>query len=364
MVSGRDDPGPPWHKIRLGGVVELHGSDLAFEHAEARKLLAHAFGRVLPDDQLAELCRLTEGWAAGLCLAGLALRDSSSPQSSDSSRVGRHPYVRDFLEIEVLDKLPDDQVHFLEATSVLDRLDPELCDVLTDRSDSEDLLEHFVEMNLFTGRISDSPVRFRYHALFAEFLRGRLDRSKDLDRASLLTTASQWYEDRGMMDAAITAVLETGDFDRAERMIGAACGPAIRSGLATTVVRWVSALPAEAIERSPDLSVVLARASASRGDLLIARTALEAARRSHERRPVSWLGLGIAHLDFLVRVLDGSLSGVVEDIEEALRILTAEPDQPVLAMFGIDEEATVVYGAVAKLLTGQLNSAVAATDQA
>ena len=120
----------------------------------------------------------------------------------------------------------------------------------------------------------------------------------------------------------------------------------------------------ESVERSPDLSVVLARASASKGDLLIAGTALEAARRSHERRPVSWLGLGIAHLDFLVRVLDGSLSGVVEDIEEALRILTAEPDQPVLAMFGIDEEATVVYGAVAKLLTGQLNSAVAATDQA
>ena len=179
------------------------------------------------------------------------------------------------------------------------------------------------------------------------------------------TTASQWYEDRGMMDAAITAVLETGDFDRAERMIGAACGPAIRSGLATTVVRWVSALPAEAIERSPDLSVVLGEGtSVPRGS---SHRKNGPGGCSPQPRATPGLVAGAGHRatpDFLVRVLDGSLSCVVEDIQEALRILTAEPDQPVLAMFGIDEEATVVYGAVAKLLTGQLNSAVAATDQA
>ena len=165
------------------------------------------------------------------------------------------------------------------------------------------------------------------------------------------------------MDAAITAALEAEALDRAENLIRAACGPAIKSGLAATVVRWVSGLPAESVERSPELSLVLARASASRGDLLLAGTALEAARRSCELRPVPWLRIGILHLGFIVHLAKGALCDAVEEIDDALRFFATEPEQPELAMFGIDEEALVVYGAVAKLLTGQLEPAIAATER-
>jgi LuxR family maltose regulon positive regulatory protein len=364
LFSGRDDPDLPWHRIRLRGVVELHGPDLAFEVAEARKLLAYTFGTVLPDKQVAELCRLTEGWAAGLCLAGLAMRDAPRGLGGNGARLGLHPFLRRFMESEVLDGLPDDQIRFLEATSVLDPLDPELCDLLTERHDSADLLEQFVEMNLFTSRVSLSPARFKYHALFSEFLRSRLDRSKYLDRASLLATASQWYEGEGMTDAAITAALDVGDFDRAETLIRAACGPRIRSGMVATVVRWVRALPPELIERSPELSLVLARASAAQGDLLIFETAIESARRHYQRNPEPWLRVALPYLDFYRRLLKGDLGGLVEPIETAIQILAAEPEQPEVAMLGVDEESLLAYGGVAHLLAGHLDRAIAMTGVA
>lgn len=364
VLSGRDDPDLPWHRIRLRGVVELRGQDLAFDVAEARRLLAHTFGAVLPDDHVVELCRLTEGWAAGLCLAALTMRDAPRGGSARSEGLGLHPYFRSFMESEVLDGLPDDEVRFLEATSILDPLDPELCDLLTQRSDSADLLERFVKMNLFTSQVSLSPMRFRYHALFAELLRSRLDRSEHLDRAALLGAASRWYEGVGMMDAAITTALETADFDRAETMIRAACGPRIRAGMVATVVRWVSSLPSEFIERSPELSLVLARAAAAQGDLLIAETATESARRHYQRHPAPWLRIAILHLDFGVRLLKVDLGDLATPIDEAIQILATEPELPEITMYGIDEEGLVVYSGLAHLLAGDFERTIAITDLA
>ena len=364
VVSGREDLDLAWHKIRLQGVVELRGPHLAFEVAEARRLLSRTYGAVLPEEQVAELCRLSEGWAAGLCLAGLALRDSALPLSKDGSELGHHPYVRSFLESEVLDLLPDDQVRFLETSSLLDVLDPELCDILTERTDSVDLLERFVDRNLFTDRVSQSPVRFKYHALFAEFLRSRFERSRHSERGHLMAAASQWYEANGVMDAAITASIGAGDTERAENLIRSACGPAMRAGMAATVSRWVRSLPAETIEGSPQLGLVLARASVSRGDLLMARTALGSLNDHCERHPAPGLKLGILHLDFLVKVLEVDLGAARDLIEEANQILVADPEQPELPIFGIDEEALCVYRGLARLLTGDLDLAAASTDQA
>lgn len=364
LLSGRDSPDLPWHKIRLRGVVELHSPDLAFEVAEARRLLAYTFGAVLPDEQVVELCRLTEGWAAGLCLAALTMRDGPQNRGTDGEQLGLHPYVRSFMESEVLDGLPDDEVRFLEATSILDPLDPELCDLLTQRSDSADLLERFVEMNLFTSRVSLQPLRFRYHALLAELLRSRLDRSKHLHRAALLGAASQWYEGVGMMDAAITTALEAADFDRAESLIRAASGPTIRSGMVATVVRWLSGLPAESVERSPDLSLVLARASAVQGDLLGAETAVRSADRFYQHHPAPWLRVAVLYLDFNVRLFKGDLGDVVDPVEEAIRILATETGHPEVAMLGMDEESLLVNSGLAHLVTGNLDRAIATTDVA
>lgn len=363
VVSGREEPHLAWHKARLRGLVELRPQQLAFDVAEAGQLLSWTFGMSLPPEQVLGLCEATEGLAAGLCLAGLAMRDSGLSPSNGVERMAAHPYVSGFLEAEVLGSMPDDHVRFLEITSLLDQLDPELCDELTGRHDSAALLTSFVERNLFTQRISQSPPRFEYHALMVRYLRDRAERRPEMDRPALLAIASSWYERRGLSDAAIATALALADDARAERLIRAACGPAIQAGLAATVVRWITSLRAETIERSPELTLALARASAARGDLLMAQAALQAVSRTlGSDGDAAWLRLGLLHLDILVRILEGAVEGIADEVDGALETVRRVSDSPQLAMLGIDEEALTVYGAVGSLITGELDRAVATID--
>jgi LuxR family maltose regulon positive regulatory protein len=361
VVSGRDEGGLPWHRLRpQGEVAEIGNDDLCFTEDEATALLTRTYGVKGAGEVVGELLAATQGWAVGLCLAGHALRQGATEVIAPTG-LGRHRYLRGYFDEELLVGLKDDEVHFLEVTCMLDRLDPGLCDLLTGRSDSHALLEHFVEHNLFTEQISARPPVFRYHQLFAEYLRTRASWSDAATVAQRLGIASRWYEEHGIPDLAIDAAVRAGDVERVESLIRAASGPTLRAGFPHTVARWLSALPEESFDANPDLALLLARSAGATGHLLAARSGLSAADSYIENttEPVSpSLRLARQNLSLVIALWTGDLDAAAAELEFVEALVAEQRDDLVDDMFGFAPSAVRAYRALIHLLSGDLDDAI------
>ena len=169
IVSTRRDP--PWHlrQLRLDDrLLELRGADLAFDAHEARLLLDAVVGRDFTDHQVATLVDRTDGWAVGLQLAAISLRDEPDVEASIDTFAGTDRLVADYLLEEVIVQQDPDVQQFLLRTSVLDELTVELCDAVTGAGNARAMLDHLAKRSLFLIPLDRSGERFRYHHLFAD----------------------------------------------------------------------------------------------------------------------------------------------------------------------------------------------------
>ena len=194
-IATREDPGLPLARLRgRGQLVELRAADLRFTPAEAAEFLTRAMGLDLPAEDIAALEERTEGWIAGLQLAALALQGTPPPStgatSGDRTRfiasfTGGHHFVLDYLLQEVLEGQPEDIQTFLLRTSILDRMCGPLCEAvvygkragLAPEASGQATLEHLERANLFVVPLDNERRWYRYHHLFAELLRQRLQQS-------------------------------------------------------------------------------------------------------------------------------------------------------------------------------------------
>lgn len=196
VIAGRADPPLPLARLRAcGALSELRAAELRFTGAECAALLRQASGRELADADVAALEERTEGWAAGLHLAGLALRGASDPHRFTAAFAGTHRFVMDYLIEEVLRQQPPALRRFLLETSVLERLCAPLCDAVrgAGRGDSQDLLAEAERRGLFLTALDDERRWYRYHTLFAEVLRAELRREVGPERlAELRQAAARW----------------------------------------------------------------------------------------------------------------------------------------------------------------------------
>jgi LuxR family transcriptional regulator, maltose regulon positive regulatory protein len=176
-LTGRADPPLPLARLRARGqLAELRAAELRLTTKEAAALLREAVGPdlALPDASVAALATRTEGWAAGLQLAALSLKGRSDVAGFVETFSGGHRFVLDYLAEEVLDRQPAEVRAFLLATSVLERLSGPLCDAVCGRTDSEAMLEAVERANLFLVPLDEVRGWWRYHQLFADLLRARL----------------------------------------------------------------------------------------------------------------------------------------------------------------------------------------------
>src|SRR5579859_5108449 len=175
VVSGRSDPPLPLARLRARGqLAELRAADLRLTGEEAAALLGEAAGPSLPEATVAALVARTEGWAAGLQLAGLSLRGHADPAGFAAAFSGSHRFVLDYLADEVLDDQPGEVRAFLLETWVLEHLTGELCDAVTGRADGQPMLEQVERAGLFLVPLDEVRGWWRYHHLFADLLRARL----------------------------------------------------------------------------------------------------------------------------------------------------------------------------------------------
>ena len=191
VLASRADPPLPLARLRARGqLAELRAADLRFSPAEAGMVLRQAVGADLPEAAVAALADRTEGWVAGLQLAGLSLRAQPDVAGFVASFSGSHRYVLDYLTEEVLDRQPEHVRDFLLETSILERLSGALCDAVTGDDDGQAMLEAIERANLFLVPLDEVRGWWRYHQLFADLLRSRLARERPERVATLHRNAA------------------------------------------------------------------------------------------------------------------------------------------------------------------------------
>jgi LuxR family transcriptional regulator, maltose regulon positive regulatory protein len=176
VLATRVDPSLPLARWRLGGeLAEVRAADLSFDAEEARVML-QAMGVTLEEPVLRALVRRTEGWGAGLQLAGLSLRGRGSEGVADYVErfTGRDRFVLDYLTEEVLQRLDHALQHFLLMLSVFDTFDAATAAAVTERADAADVLADVERANLFLTRVDDGEATFRFHPFFRDLLLKRL----------------------------------------------------------------------------------------------------------------------------------------------------------------------------------------------
>jgi LuxR family transcriptional regulator, maltose regulon positive regulatory protein len=315
-LSTRADPPLPLARMRATGeLIEIRAAELRFTSREASALLNGSMGLDLAAEDVEHLAERTEGWAAGLVLAGLSLRGRVDPSGFVASFQGDHRHVADYLVAEVFAGQPEEIRTFVLRTSVLERLSGPLCDAVLQTEGSARLLRELERSNLFLVPLDDQREWYRYHHLFAQLLRLELATRDPKLIPALHRRAAAWHERAGNVDEAIHHATAAWELPEAGRLIARHWLAYWRRGRLATVARWLDGLPDEAIKAAPPVAFVAAwiggfgGASKQRTESLLA--AVEDA---------DWDGAlpdGISSLAFGVALARGAL--LFDDVGTSLR---------------------------------------------
>lgn len=258
----RSEPPLPLARFRArNDLLDLAVADLRFSRDEVQTLFEQVLKLPISAESLARLEERTEGWAAGLRLLGLALEHN--PAQSENllaTFAGRAPakHILDYLVGEVFANQSESIQTFLLQTSFLNRLSGALCDAITNRNDSAQLLEQLTRANLFL--IPLDAQWYRYHVLFAEAMQ-HLARQRlgDSELQLLFERAALWFESNGFLDQAIESLILAREFEHAAILIERLIEQRGRAEI-YTLRRWIEQLPKDVLEHHPDLCFSLAMA--------------------------------------------------------------------------------------------------------
>jgi LuxR family transcriptional regulator, maltose regulon positive regulatory protein len=256
-LAGREEPPLRVGRLRAEGkLTEIGPADLSLTPAEAA-LLLQAAEVALDDAGVAELHRQTEGWAAGLYLAALAIREGGA-LGGGGAFSGGDVFVTEYLESEFLAAISEPQRVFLTQTAVLERMSGPLCEAVLDRPGSAAALADLARSNLLLVPLDHRSQWYRYHHLFRDMLLAELERLEPALIPVLLRRAAAWCLQNDLPEEALEYSMAAGDAESAARLVGRLWRPAYWQGRITTLQRWFRWLDERGgIERQP-LTVVCA----------------------------------------------------------------------------------------------------------
>ncbi|MFB9275352.1 LuxR C-terminal-related transcriptional regulator [Cohnella cellulosilytica] len=257
VLSSRSElPFPVSRWIARDELTVIDASQLLFTAEEAEGFCREASSFLEPH-HVRKLHERTEGWITGLQLASISLREAEDREAFIDRFKGHHRHVADYLFHEVVAGLPEEMRHFLYATSALRRLDAKSCDAVTGRADGRSMLERLKSRNLFLVPLDDYDDWFRYHRLFADFLRNRVKESDPKLWRSANLAAAESLAARGLLDEAIDCALAGGDYDLAERCLERHAPDVLKRGEFPTLLRWFDGFPPET-KLSADMALLRA----------------------------------------------------------------------------------------------------------
>ena len=268
VIATREDPPLPLARLRARGqLTELRAADLRFTPTEAAEFLNQVMGLTLSADDIAALETRTEGWIAGLQLAVLSMQGHPDAAGFIKSFTGSHHFVLDYLVEEVLGQQSASVQTFLLRTSILDRLCGPLCDavLLAPAASGQETLEYLERANLFIVPLDNERRWYRYHHLFAELLRQRLQQST-ADLADYHLRASHWYQANGYLAEAFQHAVAARAFERAAELAEQAW-PSMDGTFQTPAwLGWIKQLPADVTRVRPLLCTQLGWAFSDAGE--------------------------------------------------------------------------------------------------
>jgi LuxR family maltose regulon positive regulatory protein len=258
VVSTRADVPVAWSRHRLHpDLVEIRQTDLALDDVDAAHLLEQISGRSLGTDRVATLVARTEGWAAGLQLAGMTLRLYQDSDEFITQFSGDDRLIADYLSAEVLRSLPQDRRDLLLAVSVLDRMCADLVLHLTGEPNPQIVLDELERESMFLVPLDPRRRWFRFHHLFRDMLRFTLRAEQPTAEARLLTRAASWHLARGEVDAAMEYLLRARNWDDALDVIMSRGSEVFEKGEMATVIRWITEVPEVIRHGRRDVSLLL-----------------------------------------------------------------------------------------------------------
>ncbi|EFH81134.1 LuxR C-terminal-related transcriptional regulator [Ktedonobacter racemifer] len=275
IVTRRD---PPFSLARLRAsdqLEEIRTADLRFSPEEAELFFRKVMDMHLSPDEVAVLEARTEGWVAGLQLAGLSMQRHADRLSFLNAFTGSHHTLVTYLAEEILHKQPARVQQFLLRTSLLGRLNASLCQAVTEDAESQALLAHLEQSNLFIVPLNEEHTWYRYHQLFADFLRTCLQQSQPDHITTLHQRASDWYERHGYFEEAMHHLLLAQDFMQATRLLEQNSQEMMKRGEFAILHRWIVCLPGALVRSNPRLLIIHAKVLAFLGNIEEAEARLQ-----------------------------------------------------------------------------------------
>jgi LuxR family maltose regulon positive regulatory protein len=330
ILTTRHDLRLGLHQLRLAGeLTEIRAADLRFSGYETRELL-DASGITLSEAGAALLHQRTEGWAAGLRLAAISLAGHPDPERFVAEFSGSDRTVAEYLLAEMLDRQSPDVQDLLLRTSLLDRVNGELADLLTGRPGSDGILLDLADANAFVESLDPERAWFRYHHLFADFLRLELRRQLPEQVPVLHRRAAGWFTVQGQVAEAVRHTQAAGDWADAARLLADDSFSLTLDGQAQTIQALVRAFPQGA--DYPELALVRAMGDVAQGrldeaaaHLAVAEAYAGTAPPERQRR----LQVAVASLQLALARRRGHLAGVLEQVRFLASPVTGQSDEDI-----------------------------------
>jgi LuxR family transcriptional regulator, maltose regulon positive regulatory protein len=321
VLASRRDLQLGLHRLRLAGeLTELRAPDLRFALEESRDLL-EAAGVRLSAAALALLHERTEGWAAGLRLAALSLDGHPDPDSFATGFSGSERTVAEYLMAEVLERQPRQVRRLLVRTSLLERVNGELADLLIGGSGAGRTLRELEQANAFVIALDAQRSWFRYHPLFADLLQLELLDGAQDEVVQVHGAAAGWFAEHGFPVEAVRHAQAAQDWGLASRLLSDHWFGLILDGQAATVHELLGGFPQSIIATNAELTALLAERDLNEGSFADAERHLQLAAQGSASVPAARRG----HLEVALAVQRLTLARLRGDlpaaVEEAQRLL-------------------------------------------
>jgi LuxR family maltose regulon positive regulatory protein len=261
VLSSRIDPPLALSRFRARGqLAELRDADLRLSEQEVPAFLQRVMGLRLDAEDERRLAERTEGWLVGLQLAALSLARHPNPSAWVRAFGGDQRLILDYLREELLSRQEASIRRFLLRVCILPRMNASLCQTVTGKATSQQLLDVLERRNLFVIPLDDHRQWYRFHDLFREALLAYAQTIQPELLPTLYERAALWYEQHGLLPEAIDASLQAGSFERAASLIERTVDPKSFRNAYHTLCRWFGQMPQEIIQAQPALSFLYALA--------------------------------------------------------------------------------------------------------
>ncbi|WP_044022901.1 BTAD domain-containing putative transcriptional regulator [Bacillus sp. SG-1] len=231
-------------------LLEIKQEDLMLSMDEIEHLLEDIYEITITQQDLQRIHQLTEGWAIAVHMLVGNMRNSDMPGGFLDNRSETLQDLFDFLALEVLSKQPFAIQEFLLKTSILDELASDVCDAVLGTGDAQSVLQKLSRQNVFIQEIDG--MKYRYHALFKEFLQNRLRRTRQEDYINLNRKAAQFFEEENI-ENALHHYLQVGEYSYGARVISLHGRELLQKGKLQTLLDYLKPIPEELKYEFPTL---------------------------------------------------------------------------------------------------------------